>query len=65
MMQNQGRGGLGWQCGSPMLCVVRRNSLGRQHETRGNLERGEHGGAMMMPAFKTPSRILSSAKTFP
>ncbi len=34
-------------------------------KTRGNLERGGHAGATIMPAFETSPRILSSAKTFP
>ena len=46
-----------------MLGIVRRN--GRRRETRGNLERGGHAEARIMPAFETLPRILSSAKTFP
>jgi hypothetical protein len=34
-------------------------------KTHGTLEHGGHAGAMMMPAFVTLLRILSSAKTFP
>jgi hypothetical protein len=33
-------------------------------KTQGNSERGGQAGAMMMLAFETLSRILSSAKTF-
>ncbi len=38
---------------------------GRRHKTRRNSECRGHAGAMIMPAFETLSRILSSAKTFP
>jgi hypothetical protein len=62
-MQNQGKGGVEQQWGSPMLGVVRRN--GRRRETRGNSEHGGHAEVMIMPAFETLLRILSSAKTFP
>ncbi len=38
---------------------------GRRRKTRGNSECRGHVGATMMPAFKTLSRISSSAKTSP
>jgi hypothetical protein len=38
---------------------------GRQRKMCRNLERVGQAGLTMMPAFKTPSRILSSVKTFP
>jgi hypothetical protein len=35
---------------------------GRRQETRGNLERMGHAGAMMMPALKTPRLSLNLLK---